>query len=157
MVLISRDTVKQTLMLKRPIEKVLKSYRWYCYLSVGFSCFVMAIATAGYLLGRFAPIDPEPAESLKNMGGLLFFVSIVLVFFSLRVLRLKRTRWAYIEHMTNIALGVTTNILAPFCLGLLMEWMTPEVRAYFENPTQPEFDLTPDKLANPESKVKFDL
>jgi len=136
---------------KHSIADVLLAYRWYCYLSIGLSGLIALLATAGFVLGQYAPIKPEPATQLKNLSLFLFVISAGMIYFSLRVLKLPRNRTTYGAHLTNIAVGISTCVLAPFCIWLLLEWLKPEVKSYFESPE--DSALEPAKTR----PAKFDL
>lgn len=59
--------------------------------------------------------------------GVVFSGAFVATFF------LPRAHWAWIYHLILIALGMTSCCCLPVCIPLLIFWIRPETRAWFQD------------------------
>lgn len=125
-------------------EKALQGYRAYCLLNV----LLYGILLAAGLGVAFLPspknaegVDPElPDEGLvflfdpsamRVIGIGVAIVAVVLVILALMALRRGRSETAYSLHLANIAAGISSCVLTPFCAWLMKEWMRPEFKARY--------------------------
>lgn len=76
-------------------------------------------------------IDYVPIEMIQPAGkaflpvGILFGIGMIILPF------LPKTPKMWQGHLLNIALGLTSCCLTPFCLYLMLRWLKPDVRQMF--------------------------
>ena len=117
------------------MDKTLRHYRIYCWLNMAWYAFLCFIGFAGLLLARAADPEVLPVESRGTfqMASLaLVVMGVVFGLANYSLMRQPRTQQAYLAHLINICLGISTCILAPYCIWLGLQWQKPEVKAYFD-------------------------
>lgn len=129
------------------VQRILQIYRMYCFANLAFYGVLVIIAVLGLFSAKAISADP-PAEmspdlpqQIRAMSFLLLGIAGLFGILAVKVLKMGRSLTSYSVHMTNIAAGITTICLAPFCIWLLIQWMSPEVRAHFETQADPKFEL----------------
>lgn len=102
-------------------------------------CVFMALLYLGCLfVGLFlAQLDPaeldagEEAEVIRIQAYAIMAVSVpLMVAFGIAPF-LGRRRWLWIYGIVMIGLGMTSCCTLPFCIPLLIFWIKPETKAYF--------------------------
>jgi drug/metabolite transporter (DMT)-like permease len=103
-------------------------------------CGLMALLYLGCILFGVAGIafrseiaDKEtPPEVIVVLGVLLALLGAVLMAAFVVAPFLPRRPWVWIYHIVLIALGMTSACCLPVCVPLLIFWIKPETRAYFD-------------------------
>jgi hypothetical protein len=107
---------------------------WYkAYL--GFLLFLFLIVVA---VGAMFFTDMFDAEDLDGMppelmGGIYVVMGIVMIIPTVAAFFLPRKRWAWIFHIVMICIGMT-GCTVFFSIPLLIFWIKPETKAWFDNP-----------------------
>lgn len=119
------------------------TYKWfvvYCVL-MALVCLLTALIGIGYMLA-----EPEPdmsAEEAKIMGvlflifGLLFFFPYAFAPF------LPRQSWVWVFGLVLICLGLTSTCCLPVCIPLLIFWLKPEMKAFYNRTSIPLYPPPP--------------
>jgi hypothetical protein len=107
---------------------------WYkVYLAFMIALMVLVVGVGVFLF--FAPIPPEEFDGLSKeiMGGIYIALGIIFAIPPIIALFLPKRPWVWIYHLVMICLGMTgCTIVAS--IPLLIFWIKPEVKAYFNNP-----------------------
>ena len=123
------------------MEKTLQHYQIYCWINTAWYGFLCFLGFAGLALARTADPDVLPSESQGVFQFACFALVVMGVGFGLANLSLMRqpkTPKAHRAHFINICLGISTCLLAPYCVWLAIQWQKPEVKAHFD---QQDFSL----------------
>jgi len=125
-------------------EKALRGYHTYCWLNVGiYGLLLSAGLGVAYLPppSSLDPVDPELADAgmvflfdpaaMRIIGIGVAAAAVVLVILALLALRRGRSETAYSLHLANIAAGISSCVLTPFCAWLMKEWLRPEFKARY--------------------------
>ena len=123
------------------MEKTLKHYQIYCWLNCAWYGFLCFWGFAGLALARTADSEALPEDSRGIFQAASFVLVVMGVGFGLANLSLMRqpkTPKAHLAHFINICIGISTCLLAPYCIWLAIRWQSPDVKAYFD---QQEFKL----------------
>lgn len=119
------------------------TFKWfvvYCVL-MALGCLLTALIGIVYML-----TEPEPdmsAEEAKIMGvlflifGLLFFLPYAFAPF------LPRQSWVWVFGLVLICLGLTSTCCLPVCIPLLIFWLKPEMKAFYNRTTIPLYPPPP--------------
>jgi hypothetical protein len=109
---------------------------WYkVYLTLMCLLFLLVGGAGGALVSGVFPVTaddldgmpPEVMGTIYLVMGLAFMVPFAVALF------LPRKPWAWIFHMVMICIGMTgCTIVAS--IPLLIFWLKPEVKGYFEQP-----------------------
>jgi hypothetical protein len=121
---------------------VLFWYRLYCGVEcalalvdvlAGLALLVFRQQVADFLTVGATPSAKEALESLLAYGPAVFVGAGVLmaVLFALPFF-LPRTPWAWIYHLALIGLGLTDCLFFLPCLVLMIIWLKPQTRTYFD-------------------------
>jgi hypothetical protein len=123
------------------MDKTLQHYRIYCYLNLAWYAFLCFLGFTGLFLARSADPEVLPPESRGVFQLACFGLVVMGVGFGLANLSLMRqpkNPKAHLAHFVNICLGISTCLLAPYCIWLAIRWQKPEVKALFD---QQDFKL----------------
>lgn len=123
------------------MDKTLQHYRIYCWLNMAWYGFLCFIGFTGLFLSRTADSEVLPPES-RNVFQVACFslvgMGVCFGLANLSLIRQPKSPKSHLAHFINICLGISTCVLAPYCIWLALRWQSPEVKAYFD---QPEFKL----------------
>lgn len=72
-----------------------------------------------------------PSQEALVVGTILAVVAGPLLLVYAAAPFLPRTSWAWIVDLILIAFGFTSCCTLPFCIALLIFWLRPDVKAYF--------------------------
>lgn len=104
---------------------------YYVYVVVLCLMFLAVIVGAALVLAGVFPIPEEEQTDATVvsliyliMGGFILIPCLVAFF-------LPRRKWVWIYHMVLICLGLTGCTVVG-CIPLLIFWLKPEVKAYFD-------------------------
>ncbi len=120
-----------------PRPQVVFWYRIYCWLMVFLQ---VATAAGGFILVAFA--DPIAAESkgqlesvdLRIQGAVFGVIGIVFLAPYLLGALLPLRRWTWVFALVIMALSLTSCcLLLPATIFLLIAWVKPETRAWFDS------------------------
>jgi len=67
------------------------------------------------------------------MSSIYLFIGIVLLIASLIGVLLKPKSWAWVYGIVMICLGMTNACFLPICIPLLLFWIKPESKAYYNS------------------------
>ena len=119
------------------------AYKWFVVYCVLMALVYLVLAVMG-IVYMFA--EPEPdmsAEEAKIMGvvflilGLLFCVPYALAPF------LPRQSWVWVLGLVLICFGLTSLCCLPACIPLLIFWMKPEMKAFYNRTSSPLYPPPP--------------
>ncbi len=117
-----------------------KAVFWFKIYS-GSLCLLYLVTAAFSIYFFMDPIDTEMSETAANIaGGLMLVVSVVLFTICLLPLVLSPRPWLWTYNLVVICIGMTSACFLPVCIPLMIFWMKPETKQYFEkfrktNPT----------------------
>ena len=111
--------------------RVLLWQKVYCWVMAGVYLLCTALGF-GFVLFREKLAD-ENASATENLlvGILLVAVALPLAAAYAAGPLLPRRPWAWVYHVTLIALSLTSCACVPFAVPLLVLWIAPEVQAWF--------------------------
>ncbi len=106
-------------------------FKLYC----GLLCLTyLALASSSLIFFLFDPseLGKDPVEAtvmgcLFLVLGVFFFVVSLLPFF------LRPRPWVWVYDLVIIVLGLTSACFIPLCVPLLIFWIKPETKAWFDN------------------------
>lgn len=109
---------------------------WYVVLCVLMAACNGVIAGSGVYLasnsGELSRISQDSAAFWQGYGGFVLWIGIVFGLVNLVMPFLPKKPWAYMVHLANI-LGACLFICpAAMALPILVFWLRPEVREFFE-------------------------
>ena len=90
-----------------------------------------------------APPGKELARALTVGRYLMVFLAAVLSLAFVAVPFLPRRPWVWVYGLATIALGFTSVVTIPFSIGLLIFWIRPEVRGYYQPEQPPRVEYKP--------------
>jgi len=109
-------------------------YAWYCYIAAALNFALFAVSLwYGLYAGRLGYED-YTTDAIRLTAWCFAPVGLAFGILNLILPRLPRTKSYYNAHFVNIALGLGSGCLTPFCLWLLVAWLRQDVRAYFHLP-----------------------
>ena len=123
------------------MDKTLKHYRFYSWLNMAWYAFLCLLGFTGLFFARTADpvaLPPESRDVFQKACFALVVMGVVLGLGNLSLMRMPKTPKSHLAHFINICLGISTCVLAPYCIWLAIRWQSPEVKSYFD---QPEFML----------------
>lgn len=87
----------------------------------GIFCMVLATQSSG-----------AEATELMFTGIALTVICLPFLVISVGAPFTPRKSWAYVFHILMIALGMTSCCWWPICIPLLIEWVKPETKAWYD-------------------------
>ncbi len=122
----------------------MKGYRTYCWLNVSIYGLLLASGLGVAFLpapGGIEASDPELVDTglvfafdpsaLRFVGYGVAIVATVLIALALLALKRNRSETSYALHVANIAAGISSCVLTPYCAWLMKEWIRPEFKARY--------------------------
>jgi hypothetical protein len=115
-----------------PLAPGQKPAVWFWYVAY---CTVMALlylGCIGFVLIAFAVAAEEISPSEKLTLGLILtvlFLPLFLLYAAAPFLPPSRFAWVY--GFFTIGIGFTSCCTLPFSIALIIQWIKPEVRGYF--------------------------
>ena len=112
-----------------PQPAVMTWYKVYCVL---MALLYLICIVGGILFITAGPADRDmsPAEA-RMLGGIMFFMGIVLAIPFLFGAFLPRKPWAWVFGLVLICIGLTSLCCMPVSIPLLIHWIKPETKFYF--------------------------
>jgi len=92
--------------------------------------YLFVIALGGLFLINPEWLDEESFEA-RMMGVICIGMGIPLAAIFAAALFLPRRPWVWIYDLVLIAIGFMSCCILPFSVALLIFWLKPEVKAYF--------------------------
>lgn len=119
-------------------------YGLYCYANAALYLIVVAILLLG--IKERTQIGFTYFPNIEDPGGLVGQVcalfALMFGMFAIVCVGLpfqKRNKTWYTVHFVNLVLGATSCIFTPICIYLMMLFLRPEIRAYWEgNAPEPQ-------------------
>jgi hypothetical protein len=90
-----------------------------------------------------APPGKEIAHAATLGRYLMVFVASVLSLAFVAVPFLPHRPWVWVYGLATIALGFTSVVTIPFSIGLLIFWIRPEVKRYYQPQEPPRVEYKP--------------
>ena len=125
-------------------DRALKGYRTYCWLNVTLYGLLLASGLGVAFLpapGGLESSDPDLVDSdlmfaidpaaMRTIGLAVAFAATILVILAFLAMKRKRSETAYALHLANIAAGISSCVLTPFCAWLMKEWTRPAFKARY--------------------------
>lgn len=121
------------------LTKTLKRHRTYVLLNMGWYALYVGFLTLVFLAGLPQLAGQLDANAISQIGWLLKGVAVfgILMFmFNLYLLTPQYDIKWWTLAFVNIGFGVSTCILAPYCIILGQQWNADEIKAAFNVPTR---------------------
>jgi hypothetical protein len=125
-------------------ERAMQGYRNYCWLNVTLYSILFLSGLGVALLpspGDVASADPGLADSdlmyaidpavMRTLGIGVAIAATILVVLALLAMKRSRSETSYALHLANIAAGISSCVLTPFCAWLMKEWTRAEFKTRF--------------------------
>ena len=106
-------------------------WRWYLAYSISLAAVYLLLAIAGVVLfvltqnGSIPFDDPPFIFAIYTCVGLPLGVAFGITPF------LPKRKWAWIYHLVAICIGLTSICCMPASIPLLIFWIKPETKAFF--------------------------
>jgi hypothetical protein len=126
---------------------------WYvAYVASLAILYIVVCAGAVVIMFLVPPSDAEFGPAERTIISLVViapcaFLSIICGIAPF----LPRRPWAWYYHLVLIALGFTSCCWWPFVIPLLIFWIKPETKAYFDNPSEEAWRSGSDRWTDPTS------
>jgi hypothetical protein len=106
---------------------------WFKVYAAVLCLLYVAVAAASVIFFTFEPaeLDMSPAEA-RIMGVLFLVMGAGLFVVCLIPLLVSPRPWVWIYDLVIICLGMTSICFWPACIPLIIFWLKPETKAYFE-------------------------
>lgn len=105
---------------------------WFkIYSAVMTLMYLGTIAMGGMLVMLSSEVSGAEQTELLIYGVVFVITGAVFGIASFVSLFLPRTKWAYVMQLMLVALGMTSCCFLPFCIPILLGYMKPEVKRYF--------------------------
>lgn len=102
---------------------------WYVLYCAAMALLYLACIGFSFVLPQLDN-DVEPAERIFVTGVMLVFcVPLFLLYAAAPFLPQSKFAWYY--GFVTIGIGLTSCCTLPFSIALLIQWLKPEVRGYF--------------------------
>jgi hypothetical protein len=106
---------------------------WWFKVYTGALAFVYLLtAGAGVVMFFLPPNDEYPVEALLIQGVLILAMGLFFLAACLIPLIFRPRPWLWVYDFVIICLGMTSCCCLPACVPLLLFWIKPEVKAYFD-------------------------
>ena len=108
---------------------VVRWYRIYCW-ALAVLYFLAVNAGLFFLL---MPADEEFPSWMKTLYGILLMgVGVGCLALAVVGARVPPKRWGWTFGLVMICFGLTSCLTLPASIALLIHWLKPEAKAYFE-------------------------
>jgi hypothetical protein len=121
------------------IERNLRFYDFYIWLNLVWYVCILFLGVSAIRV-QLPPEEFPPAvvATMRGGGFILCLIGIVCFILSLKLKNPERTKSGWTIAFMNICFGISTCILAPFCIFLALEWNREEFKREF---IQEKFEL----------------
>jgi hypothetical protein len=113
-----------------------KVWEWFVVYCVAMAVLYLACAALGVAMIVVDPaagdVDPAEARSMDIQGAVLLVMGVALLAPFAAAPFLPRRKWVWIFDLVLICLGLTSCCTIPACIPLLLYWLKPEGKAWFE-------------------------
>lgn len=106
-------------------------FKVYCVIMTLLYAALCAVAVALPMLDL--GLEKTDLLTFMIMGGLSFPLMLGFAY----GLVLPRARWAYAYGLVLIAIGLGSCCFWPICIPLLVKWIDPKFKAWFDGPPAP--------------------
>ena len=103
-------------------------FKVYCAIMTAMYGFFCLVAVALPFVGEGA----LTGEDMITFGIVGMFCFPLMLMFAYAFF-LPRAKWAWVFGICLIALGMTSCCFWPICIPLLIKWIDPATKAWFEN------------------------
>ena len=117
------------------------AFKWFVAYCVLMALLYLTMVVMGFVFAFIQP-DPKMSEAEARMMGAVI-IPVALVFFVPFALApfLPRKSWAWVFGLVLICIGLTSLCCLPACIPLLLQWLKPEMKAFYgrmETPLPPQ-------------------
>lgn len=114
-----------------------KVWRWYVAYCVLMALVYLAFAAVGgfLLFYQFAFMREAELTQIRMQGGVMLAMGALFLSVFAAAPFLPKKPWNWIVGMILICLGLTSCCFMPISIPLLIQWLKPEVKAFFGRPT----------------------
>jgi hypothetical protein len=109
-------------------------WTWYCVYCGAMALLYLLCVGAGMMLLAMPAemLEGEESPEVIRVQGVLFMVlGLAFLGFYGAAPFLPRAKWSWIYGIVAIGIGLTSCCTLPFCIMLLIQWIKPEVKAWF--------------------------
>ena len=106
-------------------------FKWFVAYCIVMALMYLFLAVFGAMSFFIEPDKDMSVEEATLMGavfivlGLIFFIPYAAAPF------LPRTSWVWVLGLVLICLGLTSICCLPACIPLLIQWLKPEMKAFY--------------------------
>lgn len=113
-------------------QKILRLYDFYVWLNLVWYGLIFLLGVLAIRV-QLPPddFDELAQRTLRICGGVFCLIGVIFFGISMKLKSPERTKAGWMIAFINICLGISTCILAPFCIFLAMKWNQVEFRDEF--------------------------
>lgn len=112
-------------------------YKWFVVYCVFMALLYMATAVMGIVFFSIEPDRDMSAAEAKVLGSIMLVMGLVLFVPFAAAPFLPRKSWVWVLGLVLICLGLTSACCLPACIPLLIFWLKPEMKAFYERIPKP--------------------
>lgn len=124
-----------------PNPETPSAHKWYVAYCVFMALLYLATAAMGIVFLFVEPADPEmSADEVRVMGVAIFLMGLVFFAPYAAAPFLPRKSWVWVFGLVLICIGLTSLCCLPVCIPLLISWLKPEMKEFYnrnQNPLAP--------------------
>lgn len=107
-------------------------WRWFVIYAITLGIVYLALAAFGIVALFIDPSKLDMQHGEARLMGIVFIAfGLVFALPFLAAPYLPRKSWVWIYDLVLICLGMTSACCIPACIPLLIHWLKPETKAFF--------------------------
>ena len=106
-------------------------WNWYAAYCVAMALLYLFLVIFGFIFLFIEPDQNMDPMEAKIMGAVFIGIGLVLLVPYAAGPLLPRERWAWIVGVVLIGIGMTSLCCLPVAIPLLLGWLKPETKAYY--------------------------
>lgn len=112
--------------------KTPSTYKWYVVYCVIMALLYLVTAAMGIVFLVMEPESPEMnVGEMRFMGVVILIMGVVFLVPYAAAPFLPRKSWVWIFGLVLICIGLTSACLLPICIPLLIFWLKPEMKEFY--------------------------
>lgn len=124
-----------------PKAETPSAHKWYVGYCIFMALLYLASAAIGIVFLFVEPADPQMnADEVRVMGVVILLMGLVFSAPYAAAPFLPRKSWVWVFGLVLICIGLTSLCLLPICIPLLISWLKPEMKEFYnrnQNPLAP--------------------
>jgi hypothetical protein len=107
-------------------------WRWFVIYTIALGIVYLGLAVFGIVALLIDPAKLDmPSGEAKLMGAIFLGIGLIFALPFLAAPYLPRKSWVWIYDLVLICIGMTSACCIPACIPLLIHWLKPETKAFF--------------------------